>query len=33
MRELADEFMKLIAVIMVLVTVAVSTAAFSLMFG
>ena len=33
MREIADEFMKLLAVIMVLVTLAVSTAAFSSMFG
>jgi hypothetical protein len=33
MKEIADEFMKLLAVIMVLVTLAVSTAAFSSMFG
>jgi hypothetical protein len=33
MREIADEFMKLLAVIMGLVTLAVSTAAFSMMFG
>ena len=33
MREIADEFMKLLAVIMVLVTLAISTAAFSMMFG
>ena len=33
MREIADEFMKLLAVIMVLITLAVSTAAFSSMFG
>jgi hypothetical protein len=33
MREIADEFMKFLAVIMVLVTLAVSTAAFSMMFG
>ena len=33
MREIADEFMKLLAVIMVLVTLAVSTAAFSSIFG
>ena len=33
MKEIADEFMKLLAVIMVLVTLAVSTAAFSMMFG
>ena len=33
MREIADEFMKLLAIIMVLVTLAVSTAAFSMMFG
>ena len=33
MREIADEFMKLLAVIMALVTLAVSTAAFSMMFG
>ncbi len=33
MREIADEFMKFLAVIMVLITLAVSTAAFSMMFG
>jgi hypothetical protein len=33
MREIADEFMKLLAVIMILITLAVSTAAFSMMFG
>jgi hypothetical protein len=33
MREIVDEFMKFLAVIMVLVTLAVSTAAFSMMFG
>jgi hypothetical protein len=33
MREIADEFMKFLAVIMVLVTLAVSTAVFSMMFG
>lgn len=33
MREIAGEFMKFLAVIMVLVTLAVSTAAFSMMFG
>ena len=33
MREIADEFIKFLAVIMVLVTLAVSTAAFSMMFG
>jgi len=33
MREIADEFMKLLAVIMILVTVAVSTAAVASMFG
>ena len=33
MRELADEFMKLLAVIMILITVAVSTAAVASMFG
>jgi hypothetical protein len=33
MREIADEFMKLLAVIMILITLAVSTAAFSSMFG
>ena len=33
MKEIAGEFMKLLAVIMVLVTLAVSTAAFSMMFG
>ena len=33
MREIADEFIKLLAIIMVLVTLAVSTAVFSMMFG
>jgi hypothetical protein len=33
MREIADEFVKLLGVIMVLITLAVSTAAVSLMFG
>jgi hypothetical protein len=33
MREIADEFVKLLAVIMVLITLAVSTAAVSSMFG
>ena len=33
MKEIADEFMKLLAVIMVLITLAVSTAAFTSMFG
>jgi hypothetical protein len=33
MREIADEFMKFLAVIMILITLAVSTAAFSMMFG
>ena len=33
MKEIADEFMKLLAVIMILITLAVSTAAFSSMFG
>ena len=33
MKEIADEFMKLLAIIMVLVTLAVSTAAFSSLFG
>jgi hypothetical protein len=33
MREIADSFMKLLAIIMVMITLAVSTAAFSMMFG
>ncbi len=33
MREIADEFMKFIAIIMIMITLAVSTAAFSMMFG
>lgn len=33
MREIADDFMKLLAVIMVLITLAVSTAALSQMVG
>jgi len=33
MREIADEFMKLLAVIMILITLAVSTAALGLMLG
>ncbi len=33
MREIADSFVKLLAIIMVTITLAVSTAAFSMMFG
>jgi len=33
MREIADSFVKLLAIIMVMVTLAVSTAALSLMLG
>jgi|GEM_PF-2384336 len=33
MREMADNFMKLLAIIMITITLAVSTAAISLMFG
>jgi hypothetical protein len=33
MREIADSFMRLLAIIMVLITLAVSTAAVGLMFG
>lgn len=33
MREIADSFMKLLAVIMVMITLAVSTAAVGLMLG
>jgi hypothetical protein len=33
MKEIADSFVKLLALIMVMVTLAVSTAAFSMMFG
>ena len=33
MREIADSFMKLLALIMVTITLAVSTAAFTMMFG
>ncbi len=33
MREVADSFMKLLAIIMVMITLAVSTAAVSLMLG
>jgi hypothetical protein len=33
MREIADSFMRLLAVIMVLITLAVSTAAVGLMLG
>ena len=33
MREVADSFMRLLAVIMVLITLAVSTAAVGLMLG
>jgi hypothetical protein len=33
MREIADSFMKLLAIIMMMITLAVSTAAVSLMFG
>jgi hypothetical protein len=32
MRELADSFVQFLAIIMVLITLAVSTAAFSMMF-
>jgi hypothetical protein len=33
MREIADSFMKLFVLIMVMITLAVSTATFSMMFG
>jgi hypothetical protein len=33
MREIADSFMKLLAIIMVMITLAVSTAAVGLMLG
>lgn len=33
MREVADSFMKLLAIIMVMITLAVSTAALGLMLG
>jgi hypothetical protein len=33
MREIADSFMRLLAIIMVMITLAVSTAAVGLMFG
>jgi hypothetical protein len=33
MREIADSFMKLLAIIMMMITLAVSTAAVSLMLG
>lgn len=33
MREIADSFIKLLAIIMVMITLAVSTAAVSLMLG
>jgi hypothetical protein len=33
MREIADSFMKLLLLIMTMITLAVSTAAFSMMFG
>jgi hypothetical protein len=33
MREIADSFMKLLAIIMMMITLAVSTAAVSLIFG
>jgi hypothetical protein len=33
MRDIADDFVKLLAIIMVTITLAVSTAAISLMFG
>lgn len=33
MKELADDFMKLLAIIMLMITLAVSTAAFSQVFG
>ena len=33
MKEIADNFVKLLALIMTMITLAVSTAAFSMMFG
>jgi hypothetical protein len=33
MKEVADDFLKLLAIIMLMITLAVSTAAFSQMFG
>ena len=33
MKEVADDFMKLLAIIMFMITLAVSTAAFSQVFG
>ena len=33
MKEITDSFMKLLAIIMITITLAVSTAAFSMMFG
>jgi hypothetical protein len=33
MKEVADDFLKLLAIIMLILTLAVSTAAFSQMFG
>lgn len=33
MKEIADSFIKLLALIMMMITLAVSTAAFSSMFG
>jgi hypothetical protein len=33
MREIADSFMRLLAIIMMMITLAVSTAAVGLMFG
>jgi hypothetical protein len=33
MKEIADSFVKLLALIMTMITLAVSTAAFSMMFG
>ena len=33
MKEVADDFMKLLAIIMLMITLAVSTAAFSQAFG
>ena len=33
MKELADSFIQLLAIIMVMITLAVSTAAFSMMLG
>ena len=33
MKEIADNFIKFLAIIMITITLAVSTAAFSMMFG